>query len=117
MIPVYKALHDWPAVAALVGTRIYREFAGDGPVAPYVVWGILSGVPDNNLSSVAPSDRYTVSVDCFATTEAQSDALVTACRDAMEQAGHQVLTIQSLGREPDTTLWRYTFDVDFFKNR
>lgn len=117
MIPVYKALHDWPAVAAIVGTRIYRDFAGDEPTAPYVVWSILSGVPDNHLSGPAPSDRYTVSVDVFAKTEQQSDELLVACRDAMEQQGHQVLTIQSLGREKDAALWRYTFDADFFSNR
>lgn len=116
MIPVYGILHGWPAVAALVGTRIYREFAGDTPAAPYVVWRILAGVPDNNLSSVAPSDRWSVRIDTFAATEAASDALTVACRDAFEQQGHQVLTIQSLGRE-DTGLWRYTFDVDIFRNR
>ncbi len=117
MIPVYKALHDWPAVAALVATRIYREFAGNTPVAPYVVWGILAGVPDNNLSNLPPSDRYSIRVDTFSKTEAQSDALVKACRDALEATGHQVLTIQSLGKEMDTDLWRMSFDADWFANR
>lgn len=117
MIPVYGVLHGAAAVAALVGTRIYREFAGNAPTAPYVVWSMLAGVPDNHLSGVPPSDRYTVRIDCFARDEAESDALLIACRDAMEAAGHQVQTIQSLGREADTTLWHYVMDVDFFRNR
>lgn len=116
MIPVYGILHDWPAVAALVGTRIYRQFAGDAPAAPYVVWSIL-GVPDNHLSGPPPSDRWTVTVDCFAADEAQSDALLAACRDAFEQTGRPVLNIQDLGREADTGLWRYTFDAEVFRNR
>lgn len=117
MIPVYGILHNWPAVAALVGTRIYREFAGDTPAAPYLVWGILAGNPHNHLSGAPVSDRWSVSVDGFASTEAASDALLLAARDAFEQSGHQVLTIQSLGRETDTGLWRWTFDADVFRNR
>ncbi len=116
MIPVYKILHDAAPVAAIVGVRIYRDFAGDAPIAPYVVWSMLSGVPENNLSQTPPTDRYSVSVDCFALTEAASDALVLACRNAMEAAGH-VQTIQSLGRESDTKLWRYSMDADIWRNR
>jgi hypothetical protein len=116
VIPVYAILHDWPALAAIVGTRIYRAFAGDTPTAPYVVWRTLADVPDNHLSGPPPSDRYSIRVDCFADTEAGSDALAIACRDAIEQAG-QVQNIQDLGREPDTKLWRYTIDADIFRNR
>ena len=109
MIPVYRILHDWPAVAAIVNTRIFRD---------YVVWAMLADVPDNHLSGPPPSDRYSVSVDTFSTTEARSDALVKACRDAIEADGHaQVQTIQSLGRETDTTLWRYNISADIFRNR
>ena len=119
MIPtvVYPALHGAAPVAAIVGTRIYRDFAGNAPTAPYIVWSLPATVPELNLSwGPPPTDRYSVSVDVFALTEAQSDALVVAARDAMEAIGH-VLTIQSLGREPDTGLWRYTFDTDVFHNR
>ena len=116
MIGVYKILHDAAAVAAIVGTRIYRDFGGDAPAAPYVVWSLLAGVPDNHLSGTPPSDRYSVSVDTFAANEAASDALTRACRDALEVSGH-VLSIQSLGREADTGLWRYNITADIFRNR
>lgn len=116
MIGLYKILHDSAPVAAIVGSRIYRDFAGDAPAAPYVVWTLLAGVPENNLSSAPPSDRYSVSVDGYSLTEAASDALLVACRDAIEAVGH-VLTIQSLGREADSHLWRYSFDADLFLNR
>lgn len=118
MIGVYKILHDWPAVAAIVGTRIFRDFGGTSPAADYVVWSMLAAVPDNHLSGPPPSDRYSVSVDTFSTTEARSDTLVKACRDAIENEGHGiVLTIQSLGREDSTTLWRYNISADIFRNR
>lgn len=118
MIPVYKILHDWAPVAAIVGTRIFRDFGGSAPAADYVVWSMLAVVPDNHLSGPPVSDRYSVSVDTFSTTEARSDALVKACRDAIEADGHaQVLTIQSLGREAETTLWRWNISADIFRNR
>ena len=118
MIGVYKILHDWPAVAAIVGNRIFRDFAGDIPAADYVVWSMLAAVPDNHLSGPPPSDRYSISVDTFSATGARSDALVKACRDAIEADGHGiVLTIQSLGREADTTLWRFNISADIFRNR
>lgn len=116
MIRAYKILHDWAAVAAMVGTRIYRAFAGDAPTAPYVVWSTPAIVPDNHLSGPPPSDRYTLSVDTFADDEAESDVLTGACRDALEATGH-VLTIQSLGKETDTGLWRYNITADIFRNR
>lgn len=117
MINVYKILHDEPTVAAIVGGRIFRDWGGDEPTAPYVVWSLLSSNPDNNLTDRPPSDRHSVSVDCFALTERQSDALVAACRYAVEGVGQLSSGVQSLGREADTELWRYTFAVDIFRNR
>ena len=114
MIPsvVYKALKT--GVAGVSG-RIYRDYAGDAPVAPYIVWSVLAGVPENNLSDAPPGDRWSVSVDVFARTAQESDTLTFAARDAMEAIGH-VLTIQSLGRE-STGLWRTSFDVDIHRPR
>lgn len=116
MIPsvIYQALSNAAGISA-VGGRIYRDYAGDAPAAPYIVWSLLAGVPENNLSDTPPGDRWSVSVDVFAKTEQQSDTLTFAARDAMETIGH-VLTIQSLGRE-STGTWRYSFDVDIHKPR
>lgn len=114
MIPtiIYPALN---AGVPAVSGRVYRDYAGDAPVAPYIVWSVLAGVPENNLSDAPPGDRWSVSVDVFATTAAQSDTLTFAARDAMEAIGH-VLTIQSLGRE-STGLWRTTMDADIHRPR
>ena len=117
MIPFYKILHDEPAVASLIGTRIYQDWGGDAPTAPYVVWSILSGPPDNTMSERPMSDRWSVSVDVFALNEAQRDALLTACRYAVEGHGLVSSGPQSLGKETDTKLWRSTFTVDIHRNR
>ena len=120
MIPsvVYGALHGHSPLAALVSTRIYRDHAGDAPAAPYVVWSILATATSQGMDRNAGyADRYSVSVDVFGTTEAQSDALVTVARDAMETIGLLSSGPQSLGREVETDLWRYTFTTDVFRNR
>lgn len=116
MIPMYAILRT-PAVIALVGTRVYRDWAGDAPAAPYVVWSLLAAPPDNTMSERPPSDRYSVAVDGFALNEAQSDALLVACQNAVEGVGLVTSGPQSLGKETDTKLWRWTFTVDIHRNR
>lgn len=114
---IYPTLKDAAPVAAIVGTRIYRDHAGDSPGEPYVVWSLVAGVPIHPLGQTPPTDRYSVSIDCFSPTEVQSDALVVACRNAVEAIGRLSSGIQSLGREAETNLWRYTFTVDIFRDR
>ncbi len=117
---VYPALAGHAPLTAIVGSRIYRDFAGDAPVAPYAVWSILATVPSENLSGRPPSDRYSVSVDVFSPRDpgpGLSEALVRAARDAMEGIGVMSSGPQSLGFDPDTQLWRWTFTTDVFKNR
>lgn len=114
---VYPALASHAPLASLVSARIYRDFAGDTPVAPYVVWGILATVPSNHISGRPGADRYSVSVDVFGSTPQQSDDLLVAARDAMEAIGQMSSGPQSLGRDDLTKLWRWTFTVDVFKNR
>ncbi len=114
---VYPALSGHAPLAAIAGARIHRDYAGDKPDAPYVVWSLLATVAGNHLSGPPLSDRYSVSVDVFSTDRAQSDVLLVAARDAMEQIGRMTSGPQSLGRDPDTKLFRYTFTVDVFLNR
>lgn len=114
---VYPALASHAPLAAIVGARIHRDYAGDKPVAPYVVWSLLATVPSNHLSGRPGSDRWTVSVDVFSTDRAQSDAMLIAARDAMEGIGRMTSGPQSLGRDDETKLFRYTFSVDVFQNR
>ena len=114
---VYPALSGYGPLSAIVGTRIYRDFAGDAPVAPYVVWSILATLPSGHISGRPRADRYSVSVDVFSTSAAQSDTLVRHARDAMEAIGELSSGPQSLGYDSGTKLWRWTFTVDVFVNR
>lgn len=115
---VYPALSGHAPLAALVGTRIYRDFAGDAPPSPYVVWSVLTAVPSQSVSRFqAYADRYSVAVDVFSIDRAQSDALVVAARDAMEAIGKLSSGPQSLGFDVETRLFRYTLTADVFVPR
>lgn len=119
MIPtlIYPALVA--TMGPVVGTRIYRDWPdvpGDEPQAPYVIWTVIAGIPENNLSNPPPIDRFSIGIDVFGRTAAEADELVKLARAAMEMIGH-VETVQSLGRDGETTLWRYTFSADVWRNR
>lgn len=119
MIPniVYPALAGHAPLSAIVGARIHRDYAGDAPVAPYVVWSVLATVPSSHISGRPKADRYSVAVDVFSKSRTESDAMVIAARDAMEAIGELSSGPQSLGYDPETQLFRYTFTIDVFKNR
>ena len=58
---VHPALSGHAPLASIVGARIYRDYAGDAPNAPYVVWSILATVPSQSVSRLAGyADRYSV---------------------------------------------------------
>ena len=119
MIPFYAMLRSNPEVVALVDRRIARYRPSVNFAAPYVVYHVAAAPPDNHLSGRPPSDRYSVTVNCFARTEAESDVLLKACRDAAETYGQLSSGPQDLGEDPDplVELWRWTFTVDIHLNR
>lgn len=115
---VTAALKAHAPLVAIIGPRRYRDFAGDEPTAPYLVWSILATVPSQSVSRFAGyADRWSISIDMFSTDRAESDALLIAARDAMEAIGKLSSGPQSLGFDSEVRLYRYTFTVDVFKPR
>lgn len=114
--PVYAALMADATVASMTGGRIRQDVGNPDEGAPYIVWGLLSAAPEMTTQRRAPADRCSISVDVFARDEAERETLTRAAREALEPHGH-ILTIQSLGKDAETRLWRMTFDMDWFINR
>jgi hypothetical protein len=120
MLPnIFALLKSASAVTAIIGSppRVYRH--GDAPqdvTRPYVTWQVVSGVPDNHLSGVPVSDRYTVQIDCMNTTDGGIESLAKAVRDAIEPSA--VLTSIPLNeRDFETKLYRIALQFDFILNR
>jgi hypothetical protein len=115
--PIFALLKAAPAVVAIVAAKIYRHgIAPQGTVAPYIVWSVISGVPENNLSDAPPIDRMTIQVDCYHATDAGIETLATAVRDAIEPAAHMT-SMPINQRETDTQLYRIGLQFDYFLAR
>ena len=113
--PVYALLTADATVTTLVGTRIYRHGTAPQNVqAPYVTWFLVSGVPENELSSLPRVDRMEVQIDCWSnntgTGDAQVEALATAVRDALEPTVHMTGVIAN---EQDFETRRYRLGMQF----
>lgn len=117
---IFQTLKASSAVKAIVGTnppRIYRH--GDAPQdteRPFVTWFVVSGVPENNLSSLPTNDVYTVQIDCWHQTDSGVELLATAVRDAMESVCYMTAVVVNM-REPETRLFRVGIQFDFVTNR
>ena len=116
--PIFTWLKVAP-VQAIIGTppRAYRHAdASQDATKPYVTWSIVSGIPDNQLSGLPPSDRYTIQVDCWHQTDAGVESLATAVRDAIEPFGH-LTSIPINNRETETRLYRIGLQFDILQAR
>jgi hypothetical protein len=116
---IFGLLKAAPAVTAIIGAtpKAYRHgTAPQGTVAPYVVWTVISGDPENTLSEAPLVDRLTLQVDCYHTTDGGIEQLAQAVRDALEP--HMHLTgIPIDQREPDTGLYRIGLQFDAWHSR
>ncbi len=119
--PVYQALKNDAAVAALVGTRIYRHGAApQNVVAPYVTWFVVAGTPENALGERPRIDNYQVQVDCWSNNtgsgDAQIEQLAEAVRDAMERVA-DMTGVAVNGKDPETQRYRLGMTFTFWTHR
>lgn len=118
--PIFALLKAAPAVTAIVGAnpvKVYRHgTAPQGTTAPYIVWSVISGVPENNLSDLPPVDRVTVQVDAYHTTDQGVVDLAKAIRDAIEPHAHMTgMPVDQ--RETETQLFRIALQFDVWQGR
>jgi hypothetical protein len=116
--PVFEILSATAAVTALVpAIRIRGQgYAGETPVAPYITWQVVSGLPENYTSNRPGIDQHRVQVDCWATTAAQSRAIATAVRNALEPHG-QCVAVFGDDYDTEARLYRFGFDWSIWSNR
>ena len=115
--PIYPTLSAWPAVSAIVGTRIYPH--ADAPqdvTAPYVTWFVAGGAPVNTLSEPPLVDQMTVQIDCWHNTSSGVIALAESVRDAIEPHAH-VTGYPINARDAETQLYRFGLQLDWWLSR
>lgn len=127
--PIFTTLQASATVRAIFGARprVYRH--GEAPqlpapkaggaspeVKPYATWLLVSGVPENNLSSTPSHDRDGVQIDVYARGDQECVDAAKAIRDQMETATHMT-ALRGLTRDVDTRLYRISMDFDFWLPR
>lgn len=118
MTPVnlQQALSASSAVTAITGTRISRTTAPQDQAQPYVVWTPIANTPENSLSCSPDIDNARLQVDCYARDQATARKLAIAARGACEAVG-DVQSGPWEQYEPDTKLFRWTFDLTAWEKR
>lgn len=115
--PTWAVLSAAAPVTALVpAARIFKGYAGDAPVTPYIVIEEYNAVPANYMGDRPGVDNFRAQVRVMSDGTAQCRQIAEAVRDAMEL----VATCQfSEGpiREDDTGLWSHLSDWSHWTNR
>ena len=118
MLPnVYQTLRLNSTVVSTVDKRIYRHGSAPQNVAkPYITWFMVSGVPENNISTAPCSDRDSVQIDCWSESDTEVETLAYSVRAALDSqliANRMVVN----NRENDTKLYRIAIEADFIRPR
>jgi len=116
--PIYTTLQASATVRSLLGNkpRVYRNEAPQKVEAPYAVWLVVAGTPENNLSDTPSHDRATVQVDVYAAGDGVCEAVAQAIRDQMETVTHMTAW-RTLPRDAETRNFRISMDFDFWLAR
>jgi len=118
--PIFATCAASSEVVDALGSDPVRLFQfGQAPqnvVKPYAVWQTIGGAPENYITGVPDIDQLSLQVDVYATTAADAREAAIALRDAIEPVAH-VVGWRGEDREPETQLYRISFDVDWFVHR
>jgi hypothetical protein len=108
------------SVTTLLGAspvKFYQFGVAPQDVAiPYAVWQIVGGSPENYLGDNPDIDSYLIQIDVYAAAATSARAIAEALRNAIQPVAH-ITAWRGESRDPDTTHYSYSFDVDWFQSR
>lgn len=116
---LFESVSNNESCIAYLGSNPVRFFpfgmAPQGVKTPYSTYQLVSGSPFNTL--VTPnSDRHSYQVDVFSKTQSECIVAANAMRDVLQLHGY-VTGYNISALEPDTRLWRLSFDIDIISGR
>jgi hypothetical protein len=118
--PVFQVCAANAGVQAALGNNPVRLFPAFDEQRftdrPYAIFQITGGSPENYISNVPDIDSWSVQFDVYAPTLDGARGAAQALRDAIEPVAHISFWGGEI-REPDTTLYRYLFTVDWWHSR
>lgn len=118
--PFFTTVKDDPDVQADLGTNPTRIYPfGEAPARvakPYAVWQTVTGTPQNYMNQIPDVDNYLIQVDVYGDSISTVREAAESLRDAIEPSAH-IVAWRGETKEPDTNLFRYSFDVSFWVDR
>lgn len=95
--------------------RVYRNFAGSSPVAPYATFSRVAAVEGVTLDENGGTDNETetrIQLDIYAAGGTELDALVEEVRAALKSwAVSNIILLEMDGWMPENGLYRVTLDI------
>jgi hypothetical protein len=113
--PFFDTVKNVAAVKAAFGNspRIFPHgMADQNTLKPYCVFQVITGNPENYLGQLPDMDSFGVQVDVYAASPQAAADGAKAIRDAVEPVAY-VDAWRGQFKDPDTTLFRFSFDVSF----
>lgn len=119
--PLYRLAQRSAALLAVLGSpepRIYPwDENGDKVVIfPYVTWAEVGGSPHNQLAGRPCGDRVSTQIDVWAKTKDSANAVAQVLRDAIELDCY-ITAWRGRSRDPETKVYRISFDADWQLSR
>lgn len=121
--PLYATIKGNAGVKAVLGNspRVYPHGRSPAPsdplyAVPYAVFQMINGTPENYLTCLPDVDDFTMQIDVYGLTVDSATDGARALRDAIEPVAY-VARWGGQFKDPDTNLFRYSFDVDWLTPR
>lgn len=113
---VQQALIASSALAAIVNGRISELIAPEDQSRPYVVWFIVSNVPENTLSCPPSEDDQRIQVDLYSPKQPEARLMMQAAVEAVNDLGYIVLGPWA-AYEDLVKMYRWSFDLEVWQSR
>ncbi len=114
--PVQQTLEAHGGIVEIVQDRISFTVLPQGQTRPYIVWSLVSGVPGINLSDPPDYDDQRIQIDCYSLSQTQCRTLAEIVMLQLETVTHVVFGPWA-DFEPDTKLFRWSMDAEFWDQR
>ncbi len=117
--PFFETVKGLAPVKAVFGNspRIYPHGEADQNTGkPYAVFQMINGQPENFLWHRPDADSFSMQVDVYAKTAQEAANGAQALRDGVEDYAY-VVGWRGQFKDPDTNLFRFSFDIDWIVQR
>ena len=93
-------LKGWAAFTAIVGQRLWPDVSNQDPTFPFTLYGRQGANRLQSLTATKGLARYQITLDAFAATAAQQQAIVKAATDALDGWSDPTLGVKGCFVEP-----------------